>query len=223
MGESDKTKEYPTTTASSGGLYGSSTTNAGGTTYNPTDFEKNLVGSAQNGINTNFNNLMTGSYSNPDFQKYKSDLQTQQQNGFENNVVNPLISRGLLGTNGVQNLSNMYANTMNQQDSDLLDKFRNQTLQNLNTAGSMYSLPYDMYKGTTGLSSGLANNVANYNLANSQMKNAQNNSMFGMLGNGIGTAGSLLGSLGGAGAAAGGEVAGEAALTYAPELAMMLV
>lgn len=153
----DDAPSYPTTKVTSDGLYGSSTTNASGITYNPTDFEKSLVGTSQSGITNSLNQLTNPTYNSVDFNKYKSDLQGQQQKGFENNVVNPLLSRGLLGTSGVQNLSNMYGNTMNQQDSNLMDKFREQTLQNLNASARMYALPYDMMNKTSGLTTSLAN------------------------------------------------------------------
>jgi hypothetical protein len=193
----DDAGSYPTTTTSSGGLYGSSTTNAGGTTYSPTSFEKGLVGSAQGGITSNYNNLMNGIYDSPDFNKYKSDLRQQQANAFENTVVNPLISRGLLGTTGAKNLASMYGNTMAQQDSALMDNYRNQLLQNLNTSAQMYSMPYDMMQGTSGLSQSLANNVSNYNLANAQMKAAQNAAMYQAIGSTIGGLGSMAGGFGG--------------------------
>lgn len=166
MGDNSKAPEYPSTKADSSGLYGSSTTNSGGTSYSPTDFEKGLVNSSQTGITNSYNNLMNGIYDSADFNKYKTNLRQLQSNGFENTVVNPLVKRGLLGTTGATNLANMYGNTMAQQDSDLMDKYRTQLLQNLNTSAQMYAMPYDMMKGTSGLSQNLANSVASYNAQN---------------------------------------------------------
>lgn len=180
MGKDGDTS-YPTTKAESGGLYGSSTTNASGTSYAPTDFEKGLVESSQKGITNNYNNLSNGIYDSPDFNKYKTDLRRQQANGFEN-IISRMTKGGLLGTSGATNLANQYGNTMAQQDSDLMDKFRSQLLQNLNTSAQMYALPYDMMKGTTGISQSLANSVANFNTNQQQLKNEENARLWAALG-----------------------------------------
>jgi len=201
--DSNERTTYPTTTASSGGLYGSSTTNASGTTYNPSDFEKSLVGTSQSGITNALSQLTNPTYDSADFNKYKSDLQGQQQNGFENNVVNPLISRGLLGTNGVQNLSNIYGNTMNQQTSDLMDKYKAQNSSVLQQLLSTYAMPYDMMKGTTGISNGLASNVANFNSQIYAADQARNAALYQALGTAVGGAASGAGSaFGGGGSSA---------------------
>lgn len=162
MADKGGAPDFPTTTVNPT-LYGSSTTSAGGTTYNPTDFEKSLVGTSQSGISKALGQLINPTYDSSDFNQWKKDLQTQQQNGFENNVVSPLISRGLLGTSGAANLSNLYGSTMNQQTSDLMDKYRAQNGSILQQLLSTYAIPYDMMSGTAGLSQGLANSVGNYN------------------------------------------------------------
>jgi len=92
-----------------------------------------------------------------------------------------------LGTSGARNLSNMYGNTMAQQDSNLMDNFRNQTLQNLNTSAQMYAMPYDMMRGTTGLSQSLANSVANYNMQSTDLANRVNAANWGALSGNIGS------------------------------------
>lgn len=184
--DSDKTT-YPTTTVNPT-LYGSSTTNAGGSTYNPTDFEKSLVSASQGGISKTLSQLINPTYDSPDFNQWKSDLQTQQQNGFENNVVSPLISRGLLGTSGVSNLANQYGSTMNQQTSDLMDKYNNKNTSLLQQLMSVYAMPYDMMKGTSGLSQGLSNSVANFNSQIYAADQALKGAMYNSLGNAVGTA-----------------------------------
>lgn len=154
-------------------LYGSSTTSAGGTKYNPTDFEKSLVNTSQGGITKSLNQLINPTYDSADFNKYKSNLRQQQANGFENTVVNPLVKRGLLGTTGANNLANQYGSTMAQQDSDLMDKYKNENSSILNQLLGVYSIPYDMMNKTGGMSQSLSNNVSNYNLANTQLKMQQ--------------------------------------------------
>lgn len=189
MGSSEA-PSYPTTKATSDGLYGSSTTNESGVSYSPTEFEKSLVNASQGGITKNYNNLMNGIYDSHDFNKYKTDLRQRQANGFENTVVNPLVKRGLLGTSGATNLANQYGNTMAQQDSNLMDNFRSQLLSNLNTSAQMYAMPYDMMKGTTGLSNSLANSVATINARNYATDQATKAAMYQAIGSAVGGAGS---------------------------------
>jgi len=170
--DADGAGNYASTTVNPT-LYGSSTTNQGGTTYNPTDFEKSLVSSTQGGISKTLSELMNPTYDSTDFNQWKSDLQSQQQNGFENNVVNPMISRGLIGTSGAANIANQYGSTMNQQTSDLMDKYNTKNSNLLTQLMGVYATPYDMMKGTSGMSQSLSNNVSNYNLENTKLKMAQ--------------------------------------------------
>lgn len=193
MAEKSGAPDYPTTKVDPT-LYGSSVTNAGGTTYNPTDFEKSLVSTSQGGITKTLNQLLNPTYDSADFNKYKSDLQTQQQNGFENNVLSPLVSRGLLGTSGAANLANQYGSTMNQQTSDLMDNYKNQNSNLLKQLMSVYAMPYDMMNGTSSLSQGLANSVGNYNLANTELNNKANAAMWSALSGNIGSYGGSGGS-----------------------------
>lgn len=193
----DGKKTFPTTTADTG-LYGTSTTGPGGTSYRPTDFQKSLVGTSQEGIIKNLNDLINPTYDSADFNQYKNDLQTQQQHGFENNVVNPLISRGLLGTSGVENLSNMYGNTINQQTSDLMDKYKGEKSSLLSQLLSTYAMPYDMMQGATNLSSNNANSVADFNSKMYAADQATKAAMYGALGTAIGGLGAGTGyALGG--------------------------
>ena len=195
-----KAPEYPTTTSSSDDLYGTSTTSKSGTKYAPTDFQKNLVNTAQEGMLNNYGSLLSNDYSNDaNYNTYKNQLRQQQANAFENNVVNNLINRGLLGTSGANSLANMYGSTMAQQESDLMDKYRSNILQNLNTSAQMYSMPYDMMIGTTGLSSNLANSVSSYNAQNYAADQARKAAMYQAIGTAVG---------GAAGGASGGSKGG---------------
>lgn len=188
----DDAPNYPTTKIDPT-LYGSSVTNASGTTYNPTDFEKSLVNTSEGGITKTLNNLINPTYDSPDFKQYQSDLQNQQKHDFENSVVNPLVSKGLLGTSAVNNLSNMFGNTVAQQESDLRDKYYNRNNSLLQTLMSTYAMPYDMYSGTSGLSTSLANSVANYNKDIYTADQATKAAMYKAVGDAVGGLGSAAG------------------------------
>lgn len=159
-GSNSDTQKYPETKVSSSGLYGTSTTNSGGTSFAPTDFEKGLVGTAQTGITNALNGYLNPTASSDLVDSYNNKYTTE----FNDNYLNPALSKGLLrGSTASDIMRGAEADYKNNRVS-LIDAERARQLGSLQTALLAYSTPYDMMKGTSGLSQSLANSVANYNM-----------------------------------------------------------
>ncbi|MFR1672360.1 MAG: hypothetical protein ACLSWI_05380 [Candidatus Gastranaerophilaceae bacterium] len=182
--------EYPTTTMNTG-LYGSSTTNKKGTTYNPTDFQKNLVNTSQQGISSTLSEFLNPSYKSETYLADKAQRQKQQQQAFDASVLSPLANRGLMRSSGLQAATNSFADTLANQESQAMANYKTEQANKLATLLGLYEMPYNMMTGTSGLSQGLSNAVGNYNLQNQAQLNASNSGAFGQIANTVGTIGKL--------------------------------
>lgn len=161
-GQADNLK-YPTATYDTG-LYGKSTTNSNGTTWTPTEFQSNLVNYAQNNIPA-----LLQQYINPtaDSDWYKANQavrQTQQNQAFENQVVNPLASRNLTRGSSVNALSNMFASNLAQQEKQALVDESTRAGELANTLLGYYQTPYSMMSDANAASAAQSNALANYEL-----------------------------------------------------------
>lgn len=185
-----KKKAYPTTTVDTG-LFGQSTTSGKGSTFTPTEFQKNLIGvTEQNAIPS------LQSYLNPDYESadYKrgDDYYTGKMYGqLQNNYLNPALSRNLLRGSTASDIMRGFANDLATTEYERQNQYRDQQLQNYMAAMLPYTTIYDMSKGTQGLSSSLANSIANYQL--SQQNSSGLGSLLGGVGNVMGGIGSLKG------------------------------
>lgn len=189
MGKGSKAPEYPTTTTNTG-LYGSSTTNKSGTTFNPTEFQKQLVGSVESYIPQTLNYMMNPTTDNAYYQAQKAVRQQAQNDAFENQVINALGSRNLSRGSAGQALINSYADSVARQESQALADAQSQASSLLSQLLSVYSLPYDMMTGTSQLSQSGTNSVANYNIAKyqaEQQAKANQNALYGNIGSTIGS------------------------------------
>lgn len=203
MGKGSKAPEYPTTTVNTG-LFGSSTTNKSGSTFKPTEFQKNLVGVTEaNAVNA-LSNYLNPDYESEDYKRgdeyYTNKMNTQLQN----NYLNPALNRNLLRGSTASDIMRGFANDLATNEYARQNDYRDQQLQNYMAAMMPYTTIYDMSKGTTGLSNSLANNIANYNLSKYQLDNQSSSNLGAALG-AIGTIGGAV--LGGpVGSAIGGAI-----------------
>lgn len=142
---SSKVKAKPQTFTN--GLYGFATTNKNGTSYNPSSFEQQLIGMTNKYIPQYMNQLVNPSYNSEIFK-----AQTQQRNrlanqSFENNLINPLASRGLTRGSSINQMSNQFANKL----ADLeVDAMANEDTRNSNMLDNLfdyYQVPYNMMMG----------------------------------------------------------------------------
>ena len=103
MGKSSSAPKYATTTYDTGGLFGSSTSGASGTSYKPTDSISNVGTNAWSGLNNALQGINSTDYSNDaNFQAYQNQLNKTAQQAYDANVLSPLANRGLMRSSGLQ-------------------------------------------------------------------------------------------------------------------------
>lgn len=213
MGKS-KAPEYAKTTTGTGGLFGSSTSDKGGTRFVAENWQKNMGGLGSNLINQSLQGMATNDYSNdPNFQVYQDNFNRQAQQAYDANVLSPLANRGLMRSSGLQAATNSFNNTMADNLADLQDSYYNRQVNNLSNALNSQNQLYSWITGLNNAAMGNSQAVSDYNMKKYQADQAAKSSLFGNLMQAAGTiAGAYFG--GPAGAAIGskvGEAAGNAA------------
>ncbi len=194
MGKSKGAGEYPTTTLNTG-LYGSSTTNKNGTTFNPSSFQQNLVGSVEGYVPNILNEYVNPSYNSEMYLAEKAQRQNQQKQAYDSGVLSQLANRGLMRSSGLQSATNSFADTLANQEVQAMQNYQAQQANKLATLMGLYEVPYNMMHNSTNASKSLSDAVGNYNLQNQafiEKQKAQNSATFGELGN---IAGGLAGTL----------------------------
>lgn len=201
MGKGSKSSApaYPTTTTNTG-LWGSSTTGPGGTTFSPTQFQKQLIGSVESYIPQTLDYMMNPTTDNAYYQAQKNVRQQAQNDAFENQVVNALASRNLSRGSAGQGLINSYADSVARQEAQALSDAQGQASAMLAQLMGLYAAPYEMMQGTSQLSQAGTNALANYNMQKYQAELANQNAKYQLWGN-------LANSLGQAGGAVATKVA----------------
>lgn len=204
MGKSSSAPKYATTTYDTGGLFGSSTSGASGTSYKPTDSITSTGNSAWSGLSNALQGINSNDYSNdPNFQAYQNQLNKTAQQAYDANVLSPLANRGLMRSSGLQAATNSFNNTLADNVTDLYDSYYN---RQANTLSNNQNVLNNLYSYITGLNSGAmqnTNQVNDYNKWKYQMDMANqqaNNALWGQLaGAAAGVAGTALGGpIGGA-------------------------
>ena len=184
-----KAPEQPTTTTDTG-MFGSTTTGSFGSTFNPTDFQSQFVTNAQNAM-INAQNA----YNNREVaQEAVDNMNRQYQLDFQNNMLNPALSKGWLRGSTAQDVATVANQDYQNRRYDLVNQELNRQQQALANNLANYMTMYDISKGVTGLSNSLNQANANYALQAAQMNNANKIGW----GDALGAATSLGGSLGGA-------------------------
>ena len=188
--------EYKETTYDTGGLFGSSTNNASGTTYKPADWMTNTMGTVTNNINPTLNSMFSNDFSNDaNFKGYQDQLNKTMEQNYDTSVLSNLANRGLMRSSGLQAATNSFNDTLTDNTMALYDNYYNRLSNNLANALNTSNTLYDYM---TGLNSGALNNanaVNNYNLAKYKIDNSGSGSNIGSIIGG-------LGNIAGAGASA---------------------
>lgn len=176
------------TTKTDTGLFGSATTGSFGSTFNPTDFQKQYTGMTEQAILNAQNAINNREIA----QEAVDNMNRQYQLDFQNNLLAPALSKGLARGSTMQDVLSIgnqdYQNRRYQLVNDELNRNQQALANNLANYMSMY----DISKGVTGLSNALNQANANYALQAAQM-NAQNGTNWGQM---LGGAGSILGGAG---------------------------
>ena len=172
------------TTKSDMGLFGSTTTGAFGSTFNPTDFQTQFVNNAENAM-LNAQNA----YNNREVaQEAVDNMNRQYQTDFQNQLLAPALSKGWLRGSTAQDVATVANQDYQNRRYDLVNQELQRNQQALANNLANYMSMYDISKGVTGLSNALNQANSNYALQAAQM-NAQNGTDWGSL---MGGAGSLL-------------------------------
>lgn len=184
-----------TQTYSTGGLYGTSTTGKRGTSYDPSDFETQLVNQTTSSIPAYLQQLTNPSYDSEIFQSKLKRFNDVANQNFENNVINNMANRGLARGSTVNQIAGQYNNSLLNAQQDLFNSEDSRVANVLNQLMNYYQVPYSMMTGINNGSQGLYQNA---------QQNANNNDLWAGLANAAATAAgsSFGGPAGGAAAAA---------------------
>jgi hypothetical protein len=172
--DSSKPKQQ---TYSTGGLYGSATTGGNGSTYNPTDFEKNLVNATTSAIPQYLQQMINPSYDSEVFKAQTAQRNKLANQSFENNLINPLANRGLTRGSSVNQLSGMFANKLADAEVAAMANEDARVQNILNSLLSTYQMPYNMMQGMTNATQSLYGQE----LQRVAQENANKNSMMNSL------------------------------------------
>ena len=187
MGKKEAPKQP--TTKTDMGLFGSTTTGAFGSTFNPTDFQKTFVNNAENAM-LNAQNA----YNNREVaQEAVDNMNRQFQIDFQNQILAPALSKNLLRGSTAQDAVTVGNQDYQNRKFQLVNDELNRNQQALANNLANYMTMYDLAKGVTGLSNALNQANANYALQAHQMNNANKIGWGDMLGAATGLGGSYLG------------------------------
>ena len=189
MGKKSKAPKYPTTTVDTG-LFGKSTTNKKGSTFKPTEFQKNLIGVTEQTAIPSLQNYINPNYDSDEYKQGDEYYTNKMNNMLENNYLAPALSRNLLRGSSASDIMRGFANDLAASEYERQQDYRNQQLENYKAAMLPYTQVYDMSVGTQGLSNSLANSIGNYNLQKYQLERQG--------GSGLGAALGAVGTIGGA-------------------------
>lgn len=180
--------QYPNTTVKTN-LFGTSTTNKKGITFKPTGLQKQLVNVTNENAVNSLNNYLNPDYTSEDYTRGDDYYTNKMNTKLANEYIAPALQRNLLRGSSANDIMRGFASDLASSEYERQNDYRDQQLQNYMAAMLPYTTVYDMMKGDTGLSSGLANSIASYNLN----KNKGGSGIGGMLGG----VGSLMGGASG--------------------------
>ena len=188
----NKVPAQPTTKTDTG-LFGSATTGSFGSTFNPTDFQKQYTGMTEQSILNAQNAINNREIA----QEAVDNMNRQYQLDFQNNLLAPALSKGLARGSTMQDVLSIgnqdYQNRRYQLVNDELSR-QNEQLAN---ALAGYTTMYDIAKGNTNLSNAANQLASNYILKQIASNNSSNSNIGSLIGNLAGSAaGSYFGQKG---------------------------
>lgn len=184
---SSKIKAKPQT-FSSGNLYGSATTNKYGTTYNPSDFETKLINMTGKYIPQYMEQLVNPTYDSAIFKAQTAQRNRLANQSFENNLINPLASRGLTRGSSINQISGQFAGKLADLETDAMANEDTRNANMINNLFNYYQVPYSNMMGIANMSG---------NLYQQALRNAQNANEFNS--SGLSSLASMLGGMNGMG------------------------
>lgn len=177
-----------------GGLYGDASTGKNGTSYNPSSFETNLVNQTKSAIPEYLQQLVNPVYDSNVFKAQTAQRNRLANQSFENNVINPLASRGLTRGSSVNQMSGQFANKLADLETDAMSEEDKRVAQIVDNLMSYYQVPYNMMSGMTNQTNSAYQNAVNA----ANQANANSSSLWGNLAKAGGTIGGAYFGPGGA-------------------------
>lgn len=188
----NKVPEQPTTKTDTG-LFGTATTGSFGSTFNPTDFQKQYTGMTEQSILNAQNAINNREIA----QEAVDNMNRQYQTDFQNNLLSPALSKGWLRGSTAQDVATVANQDYQNRRYDLVNQELARQNEQLANALAGYTTMYDIAKGTTGLSNAANQLASNYILKQIAANNSSNSNIGSLIGNLAGSAaGSYFGQKG---------------------------
>ena len=188
MGSKNKNKvpEQPTTKTNTG-LFGSATTGPFGSTFDPTDFQRQYTGMTEQSILNAQNAINNREIA----QEAVDNMNKQYQTDFQNQLLAPALSKGWLRGSTAQDVATVANQDYQNRRYDLVNQELSRQNEQLANALAGYTTMYDIAKGTTNLSNAANQLASNYVLKQMALNNSSNSNIGSLIGN---LAGSMAGS-----------------------------
>ena len=153
----NKVPAQPTTKTDTG-LFGTATTGSFGSTFNPTDFQKQYTGMTEQSILNAQNAINNREIA----QEAVDNMNRQYQLDFQNNLLAPALSKGLARGSTMQDVLSIGNQDYQNRRYNLVNQELQRNQRALANNLANYMSMYDISKGVTGLSNAL--NQANSNI-----------------------------------------------------------
>lgn len=191
MGKKKKAPEYQSASYNTGGLFGSSTTDKSGTTYNPESWMSNTMNTVGNNINPTLQSMINNDFmKDPNFIRYQNQFTKNMNDVYDTSVLSNLGNRGLMRSSGLQGATNAFADTLANNQLNLYDNYYNRQANNLSNLLNTSNTLYNYMTGVNQGSQTQAGNLNQYNLQKTQIDNANSGgNLFGTIANAVGTIG----------------------------------
>ena len=187
MGKSKKAPEYATASYDTGGLFGSSTSGKTGTTFKPTDWMSDTMGTVGGNVNKTLSSMVNNDFmKDPNFLRYQQQFTDNMNSLYDTSVLSSLANRGLMRSSGLQSATNAFNDTMAKNQLALYDNYYNRQANNLSNLLNTSNTLYNYITGINTGSQNNAHNVSSYNLEKAKVDNAAtaaNNALYSSIAN----------------------------------------
>lgn len=189
MGKSGGTPKY--TSATSSNPYATGTADKNGSSFNLNPFLTQSNQFVENNMPNLLNQLINPSLDNP-ATKARSDLFYNQFNkdsnkAFENNVISPLMQRNMVRSSSMNDLTNQFAKSQNEQISNFNNQLLSNNMSDTNNTISqlmnLYNNNWNIGQGTLANAKGDAQMINNYNMQAYAQEQANKNNMWNNISN----------------------------------------
>lgn len=179
----NKVPAQPTTKTDTG-LFGSATTGSFGSTFDPTDFQKQYTGMTEQAILNAQNAINNREIA----QEAVDNMNRQYQTDFQNQLLSPALSKGWLRGSTAQDVATVANQDYQNRRYDLVNQELARQNEQLANALAGYTTMYDIAKGNTNLSNAANQLASNYILKQIASNNSSNSNIGSLIGNLAGSA-----------------------------------